>query len=126
MFYACFYMDADKSLARPGRKQANVSVRMASISFGALPCRKRDLMTARFSMLLKSRASLVCFRTCFLPGRAKDLSAPRYLPQTAFNRPSVKENFFSFWHDISRMCCTLVATFQITSYVCVLLTILCL
>jgi len=36
-------------------------------------------MTARVSMLLKSRASLTCFRACFLPGRAKDLSAPRYL-----------------------------------------------
>ena len=34
------YRGADKSLARPGRKQANVSVRMAWISFGALPCRK--------------------------------------------------------------------------------------
>ena len=32
---------ADKSLARPGRKQANVSVRMACISFDALPCRKK-------------------------------------------------------------------------------------
>jgi len=31
-------------------------------------------MTARFSMLLKSRASLTFFRACFLPGRAKDLS----------------------------------------------------
>jgi len=30
-------------------------------------------------MLLKSRASLTCFRACFLPGRAKDVSAPRYL-----------------------------------------------
>jgi len=30
---------ADKTLARPGKKQANVSVRLASISFGALPCR---------------------------------------------------------------------------------------
>ena len=29
---------ADKSLARPGRKQPHVSVRMASISFGALHC----------------------------------------------------------------------------------------
>jgi len=47
---------ADKSLTRPGMKQANVSVRMAWISFGALPCRKRNLMTARVSMLLKSRA----------------------------------------------------------------------
>jgi len=35
------YRGADKSLARPGRKQANVSIRMAWISFGALPCRKK-------------------------------------------------------------------------------------
>ena len=33
-------------------------------------------MTARVSILLKSRASLTCFRACLLPGRAKDLSAP--------------------------------------------------
>jgi len=33
------YRGADKSLARPARKQANVSVRIALISFGALPCR---------------------------------------------------------------------------------------
>ena len=33
------YRVADKSLARPGRKQTNVSIRKASISFGALPCR---------------------------------------------------------------------------------------
>jgi len=72
------YRGADKFLARPGRKQAKVSVRMAWVSFGALPCReKKNLMTARVSMLLKSRASLTCFRACFLPGRAKDLSAPR-------------------------------------------------
>jgi len=32
------YRGADKSLTRPGRKQANVSVRMAWISFSALPC----------------------------------------------------------------------------------------
>ena len=33
------YRGADKSLARPGREQANVSVRMAWISFVALPYR---------------------------------------------------------------------------------------
>jgi len=71
------YKSADKSLARPGWKQANVSVRKAWISFGALRCRKKKLMTARVSMLLKSRASLTCFRDCFLPGQAKDFSAPR-------------------------------------------------
>ena len=75
----CQYRGADKSLARPGRKQVNVSVRLAWISFGALPYRKRKLMTASVSMLLKSRASLTCFRACFLPGRTKDLSAPRYI-----------------------------------------------
>ena len=39
----------------------------------------KNLMTARFLMLLKSHASLTCFRACFLPGRAKDLSAPQYV-----------------------------------------------
>jgi len=69
---------ADKSVARPGRKQANVSVRMARISCGALLYRKiKNLMTARVSILLKLRAALTCFRACFLPGRAMDLSAPR-------------------------------------------------
>ena len=80
------YRDADKSLARPGRKQANVSVRMAWISFGALPCRKINLMTVRVSMLLKSCASLTCFRSCFLPGQAKDLSAPRVHTRTTQNQ----------------------------------------
>ena len=47
------YGGADKSLSRPGRKQANVSVRMAWISFGALPCRKRNLLTTRILILLK-------------------------------------------------------------------------
>jgi hypothetical protein len=52
---------------------------MAWISFGAFPCRKKEnLMTARVSLLLKTHASLTCFRAYFLPGRARDLSAPRY------------------------------------------------
>jgi len=52
------------------------------LEFPLAPClagRKGDLMTARVSMLLKLRASLTLFRACFLPGRAKDLSAPRYI-----------------------------------------------
>ena len=50
--------------------------------FPSAPClaggKRKTLMTARVLMLPKSRASLTCFRACFLPGRAKDLSAPRY------------------------------------------------
>ena len=51
--------------------------------FPSAPCfaGKTNLMKARVSMLLKSRASLTCFRACFLPGRAKDLSASRYIGQ---------------------------------------------
>jgi len=37
----------------------------------------KNLTAARFSML-KSRASLTCFRACFLSGQAKDLSALLY------------------------------------------------
>ena len=46
----------------------------------SLPCRKkkRDMMTSRVSMLLKSRAFLKYFQACFLPRRAKDLSVPGY------------------------------------------------
>jgi len=50
---AVIIQGADKSLARPGRKEANISVRMAWISFGALPCKeKKNFMTAPVSMLL--------------------------------------------------------------------------
>ena len=46
--------------------------------FPTAPClaEKKSVMTAHVSMLLKSRASLTCFRACGIPGRAKDLSAP--------------------------------------------------
>ena len=49
--------------------------------FPSAPCLagKKKLMTARVSMLLKWRASLISFRACFLPGQAKDLSAPLYI-----------------------------------------------
>ena len=52
--------------------------------FPSAPClagEKKNMMTARVSMLLKSRASLTCFRACSLPGLAKDLLEPRYYLQ---------------------------------------------
>jgi hypothetical protein len=83
------------SLDWQGRQQTNVSVRMAWISFGALPCRgeKKTFMTARVSMLLKSGASLTCFRTCFLPGGAKDLSAQRKFLQITMEFSRTSPNF---------------------------------
>ena len=49
--------------------------------FPLAPCLagKKNLMTARVSMLFKSRVSLTCFRACFLPGWAMELSAPQYV-----------------------------------------------
>jgi len=38
-FNVVFYRGIDKSLARSGRNQANVSVRTEWIYFGAFPCR---------------------------------------------------------------------------------------
>jgi len=87
------YRGADKSLARPGRNQANVSVRMSWISFAPyLEGGNKNLMTARISMLLKSRAFLTCFWACFLPGRAKDVSAPWYLPTQLTKQPTNRLN----------------------------------
>jgi len=60
-------------------------VRMARISFDALPCRERNLMTARFCWNRARR--LTCFRDCFFPGRAKDLSASRYSWYSCMNWP---------------------------------------
>jgi len=64
--------------------------------FPSVPCLaggggEGNLMTARVSMLLKSRASLTCFRACFLPGRAKDLLAPGIWVQSSFFKISCKE-----------------------------------
>ena len=44
-------------VAYDGACSPNVYVRMAWIPFGALPCRKKNLMTAHVSMLLKLRMS---------------------------------------------------------------------
>ena len=44
------------TVAYDGACSPNVSFRMAWISFGALPCKKKKIMTAGVSMLLKLRA----------------------------------------------------------------------
>ena len=70
------YRGADKSLAWPERKQD--CFRQNGVNFlRRLALQKKKNLTARVSVLLKSRASLTCFRACFLPGQAKDFSTPR-------------------------------------------------
>ena len=71
-----FYRGADKSLARPGRKQAREHVRDAR-DFNNIETR-----AVKFFFLLQGKepkeihAILTETLACFLPGRAKDLSAP--------------------------------------------------
>ena len=49
------------TVAQDGASTCNVTVRIACISFGTQPCRKKNLVTARVFMLLKSLASADMF-----------------------------------------------------------------
>ena len=90
------YRGADKPLARPGRKQVNVSVRMAWISFDTLPCRKRNLMTARVSVLLKcARPWHVSELVTFLVG-LRTYQHPGYIGWSDFLNTSHPEWIFFF------------------------------
>ena len=70
------YWGADKSLARPGRKQARKNVR------GARDFNKIETRAVIKFLFLQGKvqkeihAILTETLACFLPGRAKDLSAP--------------------------------------------------
>jgi len=71
-----YYRGADKSLARPGRKQARKHVRDARV-FDKIETRaviKFPLLQGKAPKEI--HAILTETLACFLPGRAKDLSAP--------------------------------------------------
>jgi len=67
------YRCADKSLARPGRKQTREHVRISTTS-------RRELLSSFFFVQGKAPKEIHAIPTetlpCFLPRRAKDLSAP--------------------------------------------------
>jgi len=67
--------------------------------FPSAPCLagKKNLMKARVSMLLKTRVPLTFFRACFLPGRAKNLSAPRYFKRNQLSS-TIPVCFTFFFH----------------------------
>ena len=72
------YRDADKSLVRQGRKQAQKHIRgVCNLN----KIEKRAVIKFLFlqgKALKEIRAILTEILACFLPGRAKDLSAPLY------------------------------------------------
>ena len=92
------YRSADKSLARPGRKQARKHVRDARY-FNNIETRA----VIMFLFFLQGKAPkeihaiLTETLACFLPGRAKDLSAPLYVK----GRPLWIETW-THWNPIRR------------------------
>ena len=78
------YRGADKFLARPGRKQARKHVRDAS-DFNNIETRAIKFFFFLQGKVPKEiRAILTETLACFLPGRAKDLSAPYKFDTKAF------------------------------------------
>jgi len=82
------YRGADKSLARPGRKQARKHVRDAR-DFNNIETRA---VINYFFLQVKAPKEIHAILTetlaCFLPGEAKDLSAPLYIETALNNVPS--------------------------------------
>ena len=92
----------------------NVSLRMSRISFGALPCRrKKNLMTARVSLLLKSRAS-----PDFLPFslRKKEKTAICALEQTPVSNDTIDS--FLRHREIGRVKLSAPHVMSFTSFHC--------
>jgi len=73
------YQGVDKSLVRPGRKQVRKHVRNAR-DFDNM---EKQAVIKLFFLQGKAQKEIHAIRTetlaCFLPGRAKDLSAPLYV-----------------------------------------------
>ena len=73
------YRDADKSLARPGRKLARKHIRDACDFNNIETWAVIKFFPLQGKAPKKIHAILTEILACFLPGRAKDLSAPLYL-----------------------------------------------
>ena len=69
------YRGADKSLARPGRKQARKHVRDGR-DFNNIETRAVIEVFFFFQDKAPKEIHAILTLACFLPGRAKDLSAP--------------------------------------------------
>jgi len=73
------YLGADKSLARPGRKQARKHVR-DTCDFNNIETRAViKYLFLQGKAPKEIHAILTETLACFLPGRAKDLSTPLYI-----------------------------------------------
>jgi len=75
LYTICYYRDADKSSDRPGRKLMFLSEWREFPSAPCLAGKQKNLDdSSRLDVVEIERVEI---RDCFLPGRAKDLTAPR-------------------------------------------------
>jgi len=72
------YSSADKSLARPRRKQATFPAFYGTWRFITTSTTVHHLSLPYPNQPIPMPITLFTGTACFLPGRAKDLSAPRY------------------------------------------------
>ena len=87
---------ADKSLARPGRKGSMSGA--SEISTTSRRGRSSNLFSCKTIRRRKFHAILTETLACFLPGRAKDLSAPLYV---GYSCPCLYVILLHFSHDRS-------------------------
>ena len=78
------YSGADKSLARPGRKQATFPAFYGTWRLITTFTRVHHLSLPKPNQSIRLPITLLTDAACFFPGRAKDLSAPRvvYVPES--------------------------------------------
>jgi hypothetical protein len=79
-----FYRGADKSLARPGRKQATFSAFYGTWIFITTFTRVHHLSIPQPNQSIPLPITLLTGAACFLPGRAKNVSAPKHTPGGLF------------------------------------------
>ena len=74
----CYTRDADKSLARPGRKQTRKHVREARVFNQIETWAVIKFLFLQGKAPKEIHSILTETLVCFFPGRSKDLSAPLY------------------------------------------------
>jgi len=77
------YRGADKSLARKGRNQATFPAFYGNWRFITTFTTVHHLSLPQPNQSIFLPITLLTGAACLIPGRAKDLSAPRYVLQTA-------------------------------------------
>ena len=76
VFY--IYRGADKSLTRPGKRQATFPEFYGTLKFITAFTRVHQLSLPQPNQYISLPITLLTGAASFLPGRAKELSAPRY------------------------------------------------